>query len=227
MRTVGGGASLDPVAHDDARSPSRARRPDGAAGSVARDGGVFTFGDAQYYGSTGGLKSESADRRHRGNANGPGLLARRARRGSLHVRRCALTTARPAAFGSTSRSSPWRRCRPETGYWSSSPPTVGFSRSAMRTSTVRPAARRPRRRSPQSRRRPMAAATGSSASRGRCTRSATRTTAGTAPPGALYIGVVPTPGGYRLVDTAGNVLTFGATRADSKIVSSTPLMAAG
>ena len=47
---------------------------------VASDGGVFTYGDAGFYGSTGGLALNRPDRRHGGNPGRQGLLARRLRR---------------------------------------------------------------------------------------------------------------------------------------------------
>ena len=48
---------------------------------------MFSFGDAQFHGSTGGDASESADRRHGTDAVRPGLLARRARRRDVQLRR--------------------------------------------------------------------------------------------------------------------------------------------
>ena len=57
---------------------------------IARDGGVFTFGDAHFYGSTGAHPPEPADRRRRRDPDGPRLLVRRPRRRRLLVRRRAL-----------------------------------------------------------------------------------------------------------------------------------------
>ena len=68
-------------------SASRRRRPETATGWSARDGGVFAFGDAAFHGSIGNPGSDDRpDRRHRGDAVGPGLLAGRRRRWRLLVR---------------------------------------------------------------------------------------------------------------------------------------------
>ena len=63
---------------------------------VASDGGIFTFGDATFYGSTGAIAPQPADRRHGRDAERPRLLARRVRRRHLHLRRRRTSTARPA-----------------------------------------------------------------------------------------------------------------------------------
>ena len=54
---------------------------------VARDGGVFTYGDATFLGSTGALRTERAGGGDGGHAVGDGLLVRRPRRGCLQLRR--------------------------------------------------------------------------------------------------------------------------------------------
>ena len=62
---------------------------------VARDGGIFAFGDAAFYGSTGGDPPEPADRRDGGDAVGSRLLAGRvATAGSSR-------SATPQFYGST------------------------------------------------------------------------------------------------------------------------------
>ena len=62
---------------------------------VASDGGIFTFGDAGFYGSTGRPPAEQADRRHGGHPRRQGLLAGGLRRRHLHLRRRRASTARP------------------------------------------------------------------------------------------------------------------------------------
>ena len=57
---------------------------------AADDGGVFSFGDAHFYGSTGAHPSQPADRRHGGHTEWARLLARRIRRRHLQLRRRAL-----------------------------------------------------------------------------------------------------------------------------------------
>jgi hypothetical protein len=44
---------------------------------------------------------------------------------------------------------------------------------------------------------------------------------------AFYIGIVARPGGYRLIDTSGSVFTLGATRSQTRIATSTVQVAAG
>ena len=53
---------------------------------VASDGGIFAFGDARFFGSTGGDAVEPPDRRDGGDADGQRLLAGRVRRRDLRVR---------------------------------------------------------------------------------------------------------------------------------------------
>jgi hypothetical protein len=47
------------------------------------------------------------------------------------------------------------------------------------------------------------------------------------PLAAVAVGIVAAPGGYRIVDAAGNVFVRAATRGRSRIVSANPLVAAG
>ena len=54
---------------------------------VASDGGIFSFGDAGFFGSTRGPAAQQADRGHGRDARRPGLLAGGLRRGHLHLRR--------------------------------------------------------------------------------------------------------------------------------------------
>ncbi len=55
---------------------------------VAADGGIFTFGDAQFYGSMGGNRPQQAGRRYGVDPDREGLLVRGGRRRHLHLRRC-------------------------------------------------------------------------------------------------------------------------------------------
>ena len=57
---------------------------------AASDGGIFSFGDARFHGSTGGIAPQPAHRRHGPDADRPGLLARRIRRRHLQLRRRAV-----------------------------------------------------------------------------------------------------------------------------------------
>ena len=64
-----------------------AATPDGGGyWLVASDGGIFTFGDAAFYGSTGGHAPQPADRGHGRHPRRPGLLAGGLRRRHLHLR---------------------------------------------------------------------------------------------------------------------------------------------
>ena len=106
---------------------------------VASDGGIFTSGDAHFYGSTGGRAPQPADRRHGRDPDRSRLLVRRQRRRHLHLRRRALLRLDRRRCTSTSRSSAWPRPAPATAT-GSSPATAACSPSATRTSTARPAA---------------------------------------------------------------------------------------
>jgi hypothetical protein len=47
------------------------------------------------------------------------------------------------------------------------------------------------------------------------------------PLAAIAVGIVAAPGGYRIVDAAGNVFARAATHGQSRIVAPSPLVAAG
>ena len=107
---------------------------------VASDGGIFSFGDASFYGSTGGAapeRSPSSAWRRRRSGNGYWLVGVRRRR--LQLRR------RPSFYGSTGslRLNAARRRHgadavrvTATGWWR---PTVASSATATPPSTARPA----------------------------------------------------------------------------------------
>ena len=63
---------------------------------VAGDGGVFTFGDAKFYGSTGCDAPQLADQADHPGPGRQGLLAHGDRRRRVHVRLAPSSTARPA-----------------------------------------------------------------------------------------------------------------------------------
>ena len=54
---------------------------------VASDGGIFNYGDAGFYGSTGAIQLNKPDRRHGGHPRRQGLLAGGLRRWHLQLRR--------------------------------------------------------------------------------------------------------------------------------------------
>ena len=113
-------ASSARPARSPSTSPSSAWRPPPTARGywlVASDGGIFTFGDAGFFGSTGRARPQQAHRRH-----------------GLHPRRRAATgwspptaasspsvtpasSARPAPSPSTSPSSAWPSTPDGAGYW--------------------------------------------------------------------------------------------------------------
>ena len=93
---------------------------------VASDGGIFTFGDAQFHGSTGAHARSTS----RSSAWPPTPSAATATGSSRPTAASSpsatrTSTARPAASISTSRSSAWRRPRPGTAT-GSSPPTAAI-----------------------------------------------------------------------------------------------------
>ena len=106
---------------------------------VASDGGIFTYGDAAFYGSTGATHPQQAHRGDGGHARRQGLLAGGLRRWHLRLRRRRLLRLDRRPRPSTSPSWAWRR-RPTaraTGWW---PPTAASSPTATPPSTARPAA---------------------------------------------------------------------------------------
>ena len=113
----------------------RRRRPNSSYWLVASDGGIFTFGNAGFYGSAGQPAAGPAGRR--------GWRRRRRRTATGWWRPTAASsatatprsTARWAASRSTRRSSAWRRRPTEaaTGWWR---PTAASSASATPPSTA-------------------------------------------------------------------------------------------
>ena len=81
---------------------------------VASDGGIFTFGDAHFYGSTGAHHAQPARDRSRADRRQSRLLARRLRRRHLHVRRRPLPRldGRHAAEPAGHRHGPLRQRLP-------------------------------------------------------------------------------------------------------------------
>ena len=84
---------------------------------VAADGGIFTYGDAAFYGSTGSLTAEQAGSRHGRDARRQGLLAGGLRRRDLQLRRRGVLRIDRAAWCSTSPSWPWLPTPDGNGYW--------------------------------------------------------------------------------------------------------------
>ena len=96
---------------------------------MASDGGIFSYGDAPFYGSTGGvLILNQPIVGMAATPDGERLLAGGLRRGDLHLRRRRVLRLRPAPSISISPSSGWPP--PPTGAATgSSPPTAGSSPS--------------------------------------------------------------------------------------------------
>ena len=102
---------------------------------VASDGGIFSFGDAGFYGSTGGIPLNKPIVGMAATPDGKGYWLV-ASDGGIFTFGDAASTARRAASASTSRSSAWRRppTGAATGWW---PPTAASSASATPPSTAR------------------------------------------------------------------------------------------
>ena len=103
---------------------------------VASDGGIFTFGDAGFYGSTGNIHLNQPIVGMAATPDGRGLLAGRLRRRHLHLRRRRLLRLDRQPRPEPSRSSAWPPPPTEaaTGW---SPPTAASSPSATPASTAR------------------------------------------------------------------------------------------
>ena len=140
---------------------------------VAADGGVFTSGDAHFYGSTGGqhLNQPIVGMAATPSGHGYWFVARRRRH--LHVRQRALLRLdrRPAPEPADRRHDSNAQ---RTRLLARSRATAASSRSATRTSTARPATCASTSRSSAARRRSADTATGSSRPTAACSRSVTR-----------------------------------------------------
>ncbi len=84
---------------------------------VGADGGVFSFGNAHFYGSTGGDPPRATRQRDRADAIRQGLLAARVGRRRVQLRRRRASSARPARCASTPRSTAWPATPSGNGYW--------------------------------------------------------------------------------------------------------------
>ena len=180
---------------------------------VASDGGIFSYGGAQFYGSTGSLHLNAPIVGMAATPDDAGLLVAGIRRWDLRLRRRRSSTGRPAACISTRRSWRWRprQMVPATG---SSPPTVGSSPTGTPASTAPPAPSRSTSPSSAWRRPSMASATGSSPPTEGSSPTATPTS--TAPPVAcrsqkpiVAMTAAPDGGGYWLVASDGGIFSFG------------------
>ena len=120
---------------------------------VASDGGIFAFGDAGFFGSTGALNLNKPDRPHGGHPGRRRLLAGRPPTAGSSPSATPGSSARPARSGSTSRSWAWtpHPTGRATGW---SPRTAASSPSATPGSSARPAVTRSTPPSPGSSRAP-------------------------------------------------------------------------
>ena len=107
---------------------------------VASDGGIFTFGNAGFYGSTGRHGAEQADRRDGADAVEAGYWLVASDGGIFSLRRRRLLRLDRAACPSTSRSSAWPRPPDGDGYWLVASDGGHLQLRRRRRSTARPAA---------------------------------------------------------------------------------------
>ena len=126
-----------PLARTDRRDRGHSRRGP-ATGSLAADGGVFTFGDARFYGSTGGMRLNQPIVGMAATPTGHGYWLV-ASDGGIFSFGDAEFHGSTGGMHLTSRSSAWPR-RPTVTATGSSPPTAASSASATPRSTARPAA---------------------------------------------------------------------------------------
>ena len=84
---------------------------------VASDGGIFAFGDAGFFGSTGALTLNKPIVGMAATPDGRRLLAGRLRRRHLRLRRRRLLRIDRGHQPSTSRSSAWPPTPDGGGYW--------------------------------------------------------------------------------------------------------------
>ena len=84
---------------------------------VASDGGIFTFGDAHFYGSTGDIHLNQPDRRHGRHPRPATATGSSPPTAASSPSATPTSTAPPAASTSTSRSSAWPPPPTGHGYW--------------------------------------------------------------------------------------------------------------
>ena len=84
---------------------------------VASDGGIFTFGDAGFFGSTGQPRAQQARRRHGAHPRRQRLLAGGLRRRHLQLRRHHVLRLTRGRRRRARRWSAWPRRRVDAGYW--------------------------------------------------------------------------------------------------------------
>ena len=96
------------------RRHGRRRRPARATGSSPATVACSASATRSYFGSTGAMKLELAGARAHADVDGQGLLALRARRWDLLLRRREVLRVDRRARGSTGRSSAWPRARRTT-----------------------------------------------------------------------------------------------------------------
>ena len=85
--------------------------------AVASDGGIFSFGDARFYGSTGAMRLNRPVIGMAATPTGRGYWLVGFRRGDLHLRRRPVLRFDGCGAPATSRSSAWRRTPDGRGYW--------------------------------------------------------------------------------------------------------------
>ena len=132
---------------------------------VASDGGVFSFGDATFYGSTGALRLNAPIVGMAATPDGGGYWLVASDGGHLQLRRRHVLRLDRGAAPQRARSSGWRLL-PTVGGTGSWRPTAASSASATPRSTARPGRSISTRRSWGWPPRPTVAGTGSSASDG-------------------------------------------------------------
>ena len=106
---------------------------------VASDGGIFSYGDAGFYGSAGGYRLNAPVVGHGRHAEHQRLLAGGLRRRHLQLRRRPVLRLDGRDPPQQADRGPWPR-RPTATATGWSPPTAASSPSATRSSTARPAA---------------------------------------------------------------------------------------
>jgi hypothetical protein len=224
VRTVAGGAVLN--VSNTTRAVGVARTPTARGGWVtASDGGVFTFGDAHYYGSTGGLRLNQpiVGIAATPTGNGYWLVARdggvftfgdahyHGSTGGLHLNEQIIgMAATPTGNGY------WLVARDggifnfgDAHFFGSA---GGHPPSAPVVSIAPTADGRGYR---------LATATGAVYTYGDAAFH------GNSSSFASFVGIVSAPGGYRLVDSAGSVYAHGTNAGVTRIAGSTALVAAG
>jgi hypothetical protein len=224
VHALAGTASL-PQSHTSS-AVAVARTPTGLGGWVAAaNGGVFTFGDANYYGSMGGRRLNQPIVGIAATPTGHGYWLV-ARDGGIFSFGDAMYYGSTGGLKLNQPIVGMTSTATGNGYWMVASDggifTFGDARYLGSTGGIRlPAPATAMAATPDSRGYWLLTLGGQVYGFGEAKN------LGNAPQTGYGVGLVATPGGYRIVDTGGHVYSFGTTRGSARLQAAEPIIAAG